>query len=125
MKLSRVLFMTAIVFALSLLPWLPSSTAGICSETAPIPATPATALAIVHSRLTVVEIFKTCRPKHPLDIVATVTEGKNGNTVTGAATGLGYRALQTFSDSQAQHPWTITPGVSSASTSQKKQTVIS
>ena len=124
MKLSRVLFMTAIVFALSLLPWLPSSTAGICSETAPIPATPTAALAIVHSRLTVVEeIFKTCRLKHPLDIVATVTEGKNGNTVTGAATGLGYRALRAFLDSQAQHPGTITPQESSASTSQKKQTV--
>ena len=45
----------------------------------------------------------------PLEIVATVTEGKNGYTLTGAATGLGYRALLAFSDSQAQHPWTITP----------------
>jgi hypothetical protein len=43
MKLPRVLFITAIVFALSLLPWLPSSTASICSETASISATPATA----------------------------------------------------------------------------------
>ncbi len=45
----------------------------------------------------------------PQEIAATVTEGKSGNTVTGAASGSGSRALLAFVDSQALHPWAITP----------------
>lgn len=42
------------------------------------------------------------------EISATVTEGKNGNTVTGTLAGSGIRAALAFSDSRAKHPWSIT-----------------
>ncbi len=44
----------------------------------------------------------------PQEIAATVSEGKNGNTVSGKVAGSGIRELLAFSDSQAKHPWSIT-----------------
>ncbi len=44
----------------------------------------------------------------PQEIAATVSEGKNGTTVSGKVAGSGIRELLAFSDSQAKQPWSIT-----------------